>query len=897
LKSFSIFYGVGKKGSLILLVILIGGLAALIWFIQKGSRNISTDPYSIIPGNAAIIVESVDLQGLLGSITEENSIFPELSSVKGAERFTRKIVFLRDFIDRKELSGFFERNKTVISFQKEGNGTIIPLMSMNVPARTRYGNILDALKRIAGPGLYEEKPGKTRIIVMPYNLSGEQDTLFATFSSGLLICTPSKRVLEKAVTKKDPADDIRNVAGFSRIMAAAGKREDKLFIIFGNFSELIRSVSGEKNIALSDKFSKLAGSAEGDIFINRNGIILSGYTEAADSSDFLSRFKSGPSGRLRTSDVLPAEVILFETMFLPDSITIRHVSISPGDSTEIIAAALAPFLGNEITRAFLRETGDSGRSGSVIIYGLKNRDMAERLISSKNAPERYFKPDDQTRIPVYNTGYRNIFRHYLPRFATPSNDTLIAFIDNFMITGSSFSTISEVLYSNILHKTLSNDLSFRDFETTLPSRAGYYFYCVPSAIIGSLSGIVNDSVVNLMWRNIRLLKKIQAFGYQFAPSNGMIYNTLSIKFGETKDKTGAVWETLLDTSACIKPFFFTNHNTGAKEIFIQDLKNNCYLVNSAGRVLWKVLLNERIQGDVFMIDYFGNGKYQLLFSGKNWLHVLDRNGNYVERFPVRLRSPASGPPALFDYDGTRDYRILIPGEDRYIYAYDKSGNVVKGWKPFRTNGIVKSAVRFFRVSGKDYLVAADDITLYFLDRTGNVRLGLKEPVVMAPGSEIRQFTGQQPALVLSSPNGVVQVVGFDGKVTKINLGKFGSDHSFDFFDVDGDGFGEYVFIDKGKLYLYENDKSEVFTRDFGSVNTKGPINFVFSSSDRKIGLYDNSKKLIYLVDQKGITMEGFPLRGTSVFSIGKLSDRNEFNLIVGGDDNFLYNYKLESGNR
>jgi WD40 repeat protein len=298
-----------------------------------------------------------------------------------------------------------------------------------------------------------------------------------------------------------------------------------------------------------------------------------------------------------------------------------------------------------------------------------------------------------------------------------------------------------------------------------------------------------------------------------------------------------------------------------------------------------------------MIDYYGNGKFQLLFSGKNWLHLLDRNGNYVERFPVRLRSPASGPPALFDYDGTRDYRIVVPGEDRYIYAYDKSGNVVKGWKPFRTNGVVKTAVRFFRVSGKDYLVAADNVTLYFLDRTGNIRLGLKEPVVMAHGSEIRLFTGQQPALVLSSPDGVVQIIAFDGKVTKTSLGKFGIDHTFDFFDIDGDGFGEYVFIDKGILYLYDNDKSEVFQRDFGSVYTEGPINFVFSSSDRKIGLFDNSKKLIYLVDQKGNTMKGFPLRGASAFSIGNLSDRNEFHLIVGGDDNFLYNYKLESGYR
>jgi hypothetical protein len=897
LKIFSRFSGVGKKGSVILLFVLFGGLAALIWSIQRGSRNITTDPYSIIPVNAALIVESADLPGLLGSITEENSVFTELSAVREAGMFTKKIVFLRDFIERKEIAGLFERNKSVISFQNDGSEKLVPLMSLIVPPRIRYRNILEALRSATGVGVSDEKLGKTRIIVIPYKLLGEQDTLFVAFSSGLLICTPSKRVLERAVSKRDPADDIRNVPGFARIMGAAGKREDKVFMIFSNFSELIRSVAGQENRELSNDFARLAGSAEGDVFINQSGIILSGYTETADSSEYLFRFKTGPSGKLRSSDVLPAEVVFFETIFLPDNITAGLVNSQPDDSTHSLAASLAPFMGNEITRAFLKQRGDSGQTGSVIIYELKNRDMAERLISSKNDAERFFQPDDQTRIPVYNTRYRNIAGHFLPRFAQPFNDTLIAFIDNFMITGSSFSTLSEVLYDNILNKTLANDLSFRDFEATLPSRAGYYFYCVPSAIIDYLPGLVSDSTVSLLVRNVKLLKKIQAIGYQFAPSNGMIYNTLSVKFGETKDKTGAEWETLLDTSACIKPFFFTNHNTGAKEIFIQDLKNNCYLVNGAGRVLWKVTLNERILGEVFMIDYYGNGKFQLLFSGKNWLHLLDRNGNYVERFPVRLRSPASGPPALFDYDGTRDYRIVVPGEDRYIYAYDKSGNVVKGWKPFRTNGVVKTAVRFFRVSGKDYLVAADNVTLYFLDRTGNIRLGLKEPVVMAHGSEIRLFTGQQPALVLSSPDGVVQIIAFDGKVTKTSLGKFGIDHTFDFFDIDGDGFGEYVFIDKGILYLYDNDKSEVFQRDFGSVYTEGPINFVFSSSDRKIGLFDNSKKLIYLVDQKGNTMKGFPLRGASAFSIGNLSDRNEFHLIVGGDDNFLYNYKLESGYR
>jgi hypothetical protein len=346
----------------------------------------------------------------------------------------------------------------------------------------------------------------------------------------------------------------------------------------------------------------------------------------------------------------------------------------------------------------------------------------------------------------------------------------------------------------------------------------------------------------------------------------------------------------------MKPFFFTNHNTGAREIFIQDNKNNVYLINSAGRVLWKVSPGEKILGEVYMIDYFGNGKYQILFAGRNNLHLLDRNGNNVERFPAKLRSPASGPPSLFDYDETGEYRIIIPGEDRLIYAYDKSGNVVKGWKPFRTGGLVKSPVRFFKVSGKDYLVAADDKSVYILDRTGNQRIKIKESVTKAENSEMRLDNNVYPGIVFTSPEGMITKISFDGTVKRTQVRSFSTGHSFDYFDVDGDGIGEYVFIDKGMLYLYDRDKSEIFTRDFGTPNLEGPVFFIFSATNRKIGVTEPGKKLIYMVDKEGDNMNGFPLKGASVFSIGKLSEKGNYHLIVGGEDNFLYNYSIETGN-
>ena len=392
------------------------------------------------------------------------------------------------------------------------------------------------------------------------------------------------------------------------------------------------------------------------------------------------------------------------------------------------------------------------------------------------------------------------------------------------------------------------------------------------------------------------LNKITAAGYQLASSNGMVYNSFSVRFKDVvKEESKSEWETLLDTTAGIKPFFFTNHLTGAREIFVQDLKNNIYLINAAGRVLWKAPLSEKIQGAIYMIDYYRNGKYQLLFNGRNYLHLIDRNGNYVERYPVKLRSEASNSLSLFDYDNNRNYRILLAGEDRTIYAYDKSGNVVKGWKPFRTSGIVRNQLNYFKVSGKDYIAVSDESSLYLLDRNGNKRVTFREPVSRAERSAIKLSSGSEPYLICSSAEGAIQYIYFDGSIKKFDVGKFSPSHSMDIFDIDSDGFDEFVFVDKGKLYLYDHNRIELFSKDLGTGNLEGPITFSFTQDDKKIGIIDKEKNLVYLLDKSGEIIEGFPLKGASMFSIGRLSDKNSWHLIVGGPDKFLYNYLIGSG--
>jgi len=892
---------VRKRAAIISVIILISGLTILGYYLQQSRRNLLTDPYKAISPTAGIIIATIDLQSFLNSLTTGRGLFGEAGKIKEFDTFNRKIKYLADQMNKPAYKNILDGSKALISFHVSGKENLQALLSLAVMSGVRMRQIREALRSSGIKTITETSMLGNKVLELPYNIDKQKDTIYISNISGLILCSSSAGLIKDAIIQTSRDNDVRNMPGFSRILQASGKMEDKIFIVFGNLPKLLGSSLKDNSAISAEKAGNLAGSAGGDIYISDNGLVISGYTESTDPKDILYKHKSGNATLLNTYKILPSATALFESILFDPSIQHKNPVKTIDPVTADLASKMLEYTGDEITKAYIDIRERPVRENSLIIYELKNRVYAEKIFLDEFGPKIhkdnvfFFRPDDQINIPVYLTPYKGFVSTFLPDYAGEPFDSYFAFYDNYLITGNSYITISRLLYDNLLNKTLANDLTYRAFESTLPSISGYFFYCVPSRITDYLAGFLSDDIIKVIRGNKNSIGKIQAAGYQFTPSNNMIYNSLSVQFkDEIREESVTEWETLLDTVAAIKPFFFTNHLTGAREIFIQDMKNNAYLVNAAGRVLWKVPLKERISSAIYTIDYFRNGKFQLLFSGSNFLHLIDRNGNYVERYPVRLRSPATNPLALFDYDNNRNYRLLIAGEDRMIYAYDMSGSAVKGWKPFRTGGTVSSEIAWFRVSGKDYLVISDESAVYFLDRTGNKRLTLKEPVTKARGSAMRLTSGTSPSAVCSGPDGTVQHIYFDGRVEKFSKRKFSADHSFDIFDVDSDGFAEYIFIDKGILYLYDHNRSEMFSRQFGSDELGGPINFIFSASERKIGVFDIKARLIYLIDAKGNTMDGFPLRGASMFSIGKLSESGGWHLIVGGTDRFLYNYKLET---
>jgi hypothetical protein len=347
----------------------------------------------------------------------------------------------------------------------------------------------------------------------------------------------------------------------------------------------------------------------------------------------------------------------------------------------------------------------------------------------------------------------------------------------------------------------------------------------------------------------------------------------------------------------MKPAILLNHISGEKEIFIQDASHTIYLISNKGNILWKQKIEGAVLGEVEQIDYYGNGKLQMLFATAQRLYLIDRNGNPVENFPVELREEASSGPGVFDYEKDGNLRIAIPSTDKDILMYDREGKIVSGWRFRATEYPVRHAPRHFRVDGNDYIIVKDDFRVYMLNRRGRERVEPENQVPLSLNNPLwydRSIGESNARMIASGRDGSVYYFYFSGRVDKLFDGELSRDHFFVAEDLDGDRSNEFVFIDGNRLLVYDRNKALIFSYLFENEIQDRPVIYEFSAGDKKIGVVDKTAGNIYLFNNDGSLYPGFPLKGSDLFSISafpELEDR--FNLIVGNINNFLSNYSVK----
>jgi hypothetical protein len=328
---------------------------------------------------------------------------------------------------------------------------------------------------------------------------------------------------------------------------------------------------------------------------------------------------------------------------------------------------------------------------------------------------------------------------------------------------------------------------------------------------------------------------------------------------------------------------------------VQDAKFNLYLINNSGRLLWKKPLDGKILGTIEQIDYYRNNKLQYIFNTKNKIYMLDRNGNSVDKYPIALPVTATNGIAVLDYDNNRDYRIFLATSDKRVRLFDKRGNKITGWEFKQTEGTVTQPVQYFRNNSKDYIVFSDNHKVYILNRRGGIRVKPNKHVVAASNCKfyIKNKNTSKCKLITASSN--AELIFIDIPTGRTTIKSFiEKTNNFGFTYYSQNSSSKYVFMLPDRLKIFDDSGKEIVSKTFNKKMALTIDKYQFSSSNFKLGLTEQSGQHIFLINSNGSTYKGFPLKGSSRFSIGFLkSSSSRFNLVVGGDNNYIFNYRVE----
>lgn len=273
---------------------------------------------------------------------------------------------------------------------------------------------------------------------------------------------------------------------------------------------------------------------------------------------------------------------------------------------------------------------------------------------------------------------------------------------------------------------------------------------------------------------------------------------------------GALWSITLGRPLARGPWLVTDHLSRTKQILVQDDQHTIALVSCTGKVLWKRTLDGPVLGDVQQVDRFKNGKLQMLFNTAARLYLIDRNGKDVAPFPISLPEQASAPLSVFDYEGRKEYRVLVPSVEARLLNYGLDGRPVDGWSPPRTPATCKVPVQHLRLRGKDYLVLVDNSgRVSVLDRRGEKRYDATAHVAGAA-----RMIGLRPALDIgtcavlwadSVGNGLATT--FEGSIDTLSLAPAAPSKApadeLGTADVDHDGHPEVVLWKNGERGLVQ----------------------------------------------------------------------------------------------
>ena len=904
-----------KKAIIITIVLIILGIAGYFIFNLNDKKQFAENTANgiqAIPYNSIAILRLQEPLEIWEELSKSNYgknllKIPEFATISNDIKALESIIGRQNIFEKilKNAPVYLSLHMTgVKTFSYLGVSSIDPLEKTNfINAITK--EVSHTLKTNRK---YEE------INITDFELTEKGKTLSVAFNGNLVIISNSPILIDESILQQKHRVSLSKHKSFSKLFNTADANVDaNLFVNYAELEKLINIYGNEVYIKKA-QISHIGNWMEVDLKINQDGISMNGFSLIDDSaSTFFSSYSGQKAPKINVTSILPDN-----TAFLSYSGFSNYSKLLDGSKKHLQQRQLLftyekncedlekkyginlkedfySWIGKEscffITQGKQKNPYKNAcvaiQANDIEIAGEKLKKIQDK-INPKAGAETYLK------YTINNLGVSNFLAHTLGNSVIESQNSYFTIIQDYVVFANEIAVLKSIIKSYTTGKTLIKNVDYNQFYENFSDESSYFVYLNPKKASNFWEYFFNPILAEIFKSNQKTIDLFEAIGFQTVANENLFFTNLYSNFKIIKEnKKVRMLDCALDTSCSQTPWIVINHYTKEKELFVQDDNNTVYLINNVGKILWKKQLRGKIIGDVHMIDKYKNNKFQYLFGTGTQLQLIDRNGVNVVGFPVQLKTPQTQGIGIADFDNNKDYRIFVPCDNK-IVNYNKEGKVVSGFN-FKTNkDKIANAPLYLNADGKDYMVFSDfSGKVYAINRRGENKINLKNTL---PANRKKQeiIIGNNlsnSGIITTDSKGTLVYLKLNDKKEIIVNQSLSADHLFNTGNVSSSKTKDVLFYDQEKLSVYSLTKSKVFEiSDLDFKPSFGLQTFPLNSSNNVIAITDKEALKIYLFEQNGQLIDGFPMEGSTPVLIDDLNNDGSSNLIFGNESGALFIY-------
>lgn len=807
------------------LFLLISSVLVLISCEKDATRG--SNLLNLVPENASIIVKTNSIDGLK-SVFKNNSLLNELSNYEAFKTIKSQLHYLKYL---KPSDG------VMLCFGKDTND------KLQIALIASYHKDLFLLDSVLNRSVetYTYNHGTITKTTL------DEQIIYSTIKDSIFFASNDQTLTESALKDKENIN-----TELENIFKTAGTDKSASILINTQHKKLLPSFFLTKEM----NESQLPEYFLFDSDLSQDQMVFNGITKTwDDSNSLINVFNKTLPQENKMSQICPPDADGFLSFTFNNYKTFSQ-NLQKFKNQDALSPTSLFDSATELGVIY------RGNDQAVIVHSLDAAALGDLLLT-QNAIDTY------RDVQIYPYENITLFKDYFSPFITYSKASRYANIDDFFVFSESEGLIKDVISNYQNTSTLSETSAYLDMMKKMSDESSLFMYVNAS----KLNEIMD---VNFSEEKNLKIDTYRASAIQFIQDMDFAHVNAIITKNKGKAVANSVSEDMsiiLDHDLLIDPQFVNNHTNHQMEIVVQDVNHNLYLISNDGKVLWKKQLEGKLLGKVEQIDMYKNGRLQLVFATQNRVYVLDRNGKDVSPFPLKFKDNITQPLSVFDYDGKRDYRLMVT-QGKSVLMYDKKAKIVSGFTYKKADNTINTQPQHFRIGRKDYIVFVQGNELEILDRVGKTRINVKNNISFS-ANDIYLYDNKFTA---TTEKGDLIQIDENGKMGSLNL-SLGEKHGM-------------AATSKTLVTLSDNIlniKSNRIELDFGDYTAPK----IFYLNDKiYVSVTDLQTKKVYLFDSLGKTINNFPVYGNSSIELDNIDKGKSLEFVTKGDSNSILIYQM-----